>query len=69
MGEATSFSSYKTQLVDTPVHIKLSNFGHMISRVEEAYPVSLKRKRLVKIIAFEEKAVFCSFTLSIFLLK
>ena len=34
MGEVTSFGSNKTQileLVDTPSHIKPSNFGHMIS--------------------------------------
>ena len=30
--------------------MKPSNFGHMISRGKEAYPVSLKQSRLVKMI-------------------
>ena len=39
MGEVTSFASNKTEileLVDTPGSMKLSNFGHMISRGQEA---------------------------------
>ena len=31
--------------------IKPSNFGHMISRGQEAFPLSLKQSRLVKMIA------------------
>ena len=49
-----SVASKKTQtleLVDTPGSIKPSNFGHMISHGQEAYPVSLKQSRLVKMIA------------------
>ena len=48
-----SFASNKTQIlafVDTPCRIKLSNFGHMISRGLEVYPVSLKQGGLVKTI-------------------
>ena len=40
------------ELVDTPGCMKPSNFGHMISRGKEAYPVSLKQSRLVKVIVF-----------------
>ena len=34
--------------------MKPSNFGHMISHGQEAYPVSLKQSRLVKMVVFEE---------------
>ena len=47
----TSFASNKThvlELVDTPGHRKPSHFGHMISRSQESYPVSLKKSRLLK---------------------
>ena len=33
--------------------MKPSNFGHMISRGQEAYPVSRKQSRLVKMIVFD----------------
>ena len=48
-----NFASNKTQileLVGTPGLMKPSNFGHMISHGQEAYPVSLKQSRLVKMI-------------------
>ena len=51
--EVKCLASDKTQileLVDTPGHMKPSNLGHMISHGQEAYLVSLKRRRLVKII-------------------
>ena len=41
-----SFASNKTQvleLVDTPGCMKPSNFGHMISHGQGAYPISLKQ--------------------------
>ena len=44
MSEVTSFASNKTQileLVDIPGRMKPSNFGHMISRGQGAYSVSL----------------------------
>ena len=49
-----SFASNKTQileLVDTPCRMKPSNLGHMTSRGKEAYLVSPKQSRLVKMIA------------------
>ena len=48
-----SFPSSKTQIlevVDTLDHMKPSNFGHMISCGQEAYPISLRQSRLIKMI-------------------
>ena len=55
-----SFASNKTQileLVDTPGRRKLSNFGHMISCGQEAYPINLKESRLLKMIVMY---LFCN---------
>ena len=60
IGEKTIFASNETQileLVDTPGRMKPSNCGHMISRGQEAYPISLEQSRLVKMIVFW----FCDF--------
>ena len=40
--------------------MKPSNFGHIISRGQEAYPVSLKQSRLVKMIVADEEVVWIS---------
>ena len=63
-GEVTSFASNKAQvleLVETPCLMKPSNFSHMISHGQEAYPVSLKRSRLEKMIVFEERNCILQF--------
>ena len=52
-----SFASNKIQileLVDAPGHRKPSNFGHMISCSQEAYPISLKQ------IAKNDSYLFCN---------
>ena len=53
-----SFAYDKTQnleLIDTPC-MKPSKFGHMISNGKDAYPVSLKQSRLVKVIVYQQDA-------------
>ena len=53
MKKKTIFASNKTQilkLVDTPGRMKPSNFGHMISQGQEAYPVSLMSQSIPTLI-------------------
>ena len=55
-GEVTSFASSGTRILeldDTPGCIKPPNLGHMISRGQEVYPISLKQRTLVKMIILQ----------------
>ena len=57
------------ELVDTPYHMKPSNFGHMISHGQEAYPVSLKQSKLLKMTVLERKTYRQSLVSSVNSLK
>ena len=55
IGEVMNFTSNKTQileLVNTPGRRKPSNFSHIISCGQEAYPISFKQSRLLKMTVY-----------------